>query len=98
MYDIILEKGVKLKFITEDNNDFCSEITEVIDENNFKVKDQTKQLKMFLYGSYKDDFNVLNKEYINSVHVSASQQLHRMIKKQDEIINNLISRIEALEQ
>ena len=40
---------------------------------------------------------ILNKEYINSVHVSSTQELHRMIKKQEDIINNLISRIEALE-
>ena len=48
-------------------------------------------------GEEVDDFNYLNKSYIFTLNVAATQQLHRMIIKQQTIIDGLISRIEALE-
>jgi len=44
-----------------------------------------------------EDFNYLNKSYIFTLNVCATQELHRMIGRQQVIIDSLISRIEALE-
>ena len=50
-----------------------------------------------LNGEVIQDFHYLDKMLIYTLNVSATQQLHRMITKQQEVINDLISRIEALE-
>jgi len=44
-----------------------------------------------------EDFNYLNKNYIFTLNICATQELHRMLVRQQEIIDSLISRIEALE-
>ena len=44
----------------------------------------------------KIDFNVLAKEYINAVHVSATQELHRIITRQQEEINELKAKVDML--
>jgi hypothetical protein len=96
-YSLILEVEKKIKLYNESDEEVKAEITEVIDENTFKIDIETDKEKLFLYGSLKEDFNVLNKEYINAVHVSATQELHRIIMRQQTVIDSLISRIEILE-
>ena len=71
-----------------------AEITEVINENIFKFNTETDKPKLFLFGSLIEDFNVSSKEYINAVHVSATQELHRTIINQQNVINDLIYRNE----
>jgi len=48
-------------------------------------------------GDEVEDFNCLNKSYIFTLNVCATQELHRMIVRQQEVIDNLISRIDVLE-
>jgi len=43
------------------------------------------------------DFHYLDKMYIYTLNVCASQELHRMLMRQQAIIDSLISRIQALE-
>ena len=85
-YTLILSVGLKVKLIDESDNSILVEITEVIDDNTFKVNEELKYEKLFIYGSLKNDFNVLAKEYINALHVSASQELYRIIMRQQEKI------------
>ncbi len=42
-----------------------------------------------VYGYEVDDFHTINKEYINTLNVCATQELHRRIKSQDEWIEEL---------
>jgi len=44
-----------------------------------------------------DDFHILNKNAIFTYNVSATQELHRIITRQQAVIDDLASRIEALE-
>jgi len=44
-----------------------------------------------------EDFNYLNKNYIFTLNVCATQELHRIITRQQGIIDSLISRIELIE-
>jgi len=88
-FKLVLSVGLKIKLFDENDNEILAEITEVIDENTFKVNEELKYEKLFLYGSLKKDFNVLAKEYVNAVHVSATQELHRIITRQQEEINEL---------
>ena len=68
----------------------------VINDNTFKVNEELKFNKLFLYGSLKEDFATLAKEYVNAVHVSATQELHRIIMRQQEKINELEAKINML--
>ena len=97
-YTLILEVGKKIKLYNESDEEVKAEITEVINENTFKIDIETDKPKLFLYGILKENFNVLNKEYVNAVHVSATQELHRIITRQQTVIYSLIARIEALEK
>ena len=44
-----------------------------------------------------EDFHYLDKNYIYTLNVCATQELHRMIIRQQAVIDNLISRIQVLE-
>jgi hypothetical protein len=52
---------------------------------------------MFIYGKYVDDFNILDKNYIYMLNVSATQQLHKIIMEQKNEINDLKTRLARLE-
>jgi hypothetical protein len=51
----------------------------------------------FAYGTQVDDFHALDKNYIYTLNVCATQELHKMIQKQNDIIASLLNRIEILE-
>jgi hypothetical protein len=92
-FKLVLSVGLKIKLFDDVDNEILVEISEVVDENTFKVNQELKYEKLFLYGSLKEDFATLAKEYINSVHVSATQELHRIIKKQENRINELETKL-----
>jgi len=48
-------------------------------------------------GDQIEDFHYLNKSYIFTLNVCATHELHRIITRQQAVIDSLISRIEALE-
>ena len=48
-------------------------------------------------GDQIEDFHYLNKMYIYTLNVCATQELHRIITRQQAVIDSLISRIENLE-
>ena len=48
-------------------------------------------------GDEVEDFHYLNKMYIFTLNVCATQELHRIITRQQAVIDSLISRIEAIE-
>ena len=51
-----------------------------------------------IQGKKVDDFHILNKNAIFTMNVGATQELYKIIKEQQETINNLINRIEILER
>ena len=52
---------------------------------------------IFINGKIVDDFNILDKNYIYTLNVSATQQLHRIIMDQKNKINDLKPRLARLE-
>ena len=79
----------------KEHNDIT--ITDVIDDKHFKIDTTLNTSNIYVYGSLTDDIHTISKEAINAVHLSASQELHRMILAQQQIIDDLKTRIEALE-
>jgi len=81
---------------------FNSEI-EIINENEIKILSNEKILsdvnlnKIFIFGICVNDFNMLDKNYIFAVNVSATQELDKLLQQNTQIINQLKLRIEILE-
>ena len=55
-----------------------------------------KETECFVYGSKVDDFHTLDKNYIYTLNVCATQELYKLIQKQNEIIENLQLQINEL--
>ena len=66
--------------------------------NNYKI-DKTYEIKtdLFVYGKIDDNFHILKKEYFHALTVSSVQELHKIIVEQRNKINDLESRLLALE-
>jgi len=52
---------------------------------------------IFINGKIVDDFNILDKNYLYTLNVSATQQLHRIILEQKNEINDLKTQLARLE-
>jgi hypothetical protein len=66
--------------------------------NNYKI-DKTYEIKtdLFVYGKVDDNFHILKKEYFHALTISSVQELHKIIVQQRNKINDLESRLVALE-
>jgi hypothetical protein len=85
--DIVSLDGKKKTYKIQDYSDNYIKLNENI-ENSSNV---------FIYGTHVDDFHTLNKDYIFALNVCATQELHRIIQEQNDIINKLSDRIACLE-
>ncbi len=75
------------------------EFDEVIDELTFKIKELETGYddnKIFVYGTEIDDFHTVDKNYIYTLNVCSTQELHRRMEPQDKRINELETKIEQL--
>jgi len=82
----------------DNNNQKPYTIKEIIPETNqIRIDENLEGSNCFVYGTEVEDFHALNKDYIFTLNVCATQELHRIIQKQQEQINALIARIEILE-
>ena len=94
---------IKDKIKCFDSNNICIEIEifEIINDLTFKIKDLDKEYtynKIFLYGTYVDDFHTLTRDHIYTLNVGATRKLHRLIKENSYIIKSREEDIIALEQ
>ena len=100
---VIIKVNDNIKCYDDKNNEILVKVEEVIDEITFKVKaiDDMKPLeytydKIFIHGTEIDDFHTLSKEYIFTLNVCATQELHRRIISQEQRIKELETKIEKL--
>ena len=90
----------EIKCYCKDNNEIDVKVTEIIDELTFKIRNLKKGYtdnKIFVYGTQVDDFHTLDKTYIFTLNVCATQELHRRIEAQKVIIQSQEERIKDLE-
>jgi len=75
------------------NNEFNNSLINVIDENYFTIEDNQIEKystnEIFIYGKFIDDFHVLDKNYIYTLNVCATQQLDREIQEIKQSINQI---------
>jgi hypothetical protein len=98
---VVIKIKDKIKCYDSNNNSVKVKVTEIINDFSFKIKDLTKKYKnnkIFIYGTYVDDFHILSKEYIYTLNVGATQELYRQIKEQDNIIKSREEEINELEK
>jgi hypothetical protein len=100
---IVIKVNDNIKCFDDDGNEVLCKVDEVIDDLTFKVKaiDNMKVFdytgnKLFVYGTEVDDFNTLNKDYIFTLNVCATQELHRRIEAQEARIKELETKIEQI--
>ncbi len=58
-------------------------------DNNLIVDKVIDGSDIFINGEIVDDFNILDKNYVHTLNVSATQQLHRIIMEKKSEINDL---------
>lgn len=83
----IIKLNDEIKCYDKDNKQILVEVVEIIDDLTFKIKDiEYADTKIFVYGKEVDDFHTLNKDYIFTLNVCATQELQRKIEAQNVII------------
>ena len=74
------------------------ELSKIIEVNETSIKiDKTYDDDVFVYGSKVDDFHTLDKSYIYTLNVCATQELYKLIQQQNTIIQDLQTRLKILE-
>jgi hypothetical protein len=95
---VVIKVDDKIKCYDKDNKEILVEVIEVIDDLTFRIKDiEYSDTEIFVYGTEVDDFHTLNKDYIFTLNVCATQELHRRIESQSLLIKSQDDRIKELE-
>ena len=95
---VIIKMNDKIKCYDKDNKEILVEVIEVIDDLTFRIKEiEYTDTKIFVYGTFVDDFHTLNKDYIFTLNVCATQELHRRIEAQSVLLKSQDDRIKDLE-
>ena len=95
---VVIKIKDKIKCYDSNNNLVEVVVSEIINNISFKIKDLEKKYKnnkIFVYGTFVNDFHTLSKEYIYTLNVAATHELYRQIKEQDKTIKSC-ERINAL--
>jgi hypothetical protein len=99
---VVIKVNDKIKAYNKNNKMIRLEVVEVIDELTFKInmeEDEDKDYndtKIFIQGTKVDDFHILAKDYIFTLNVCATQELHRRMEAQDTRIKELEAKVERL--
>ena len=73
-------------------------VLEDLGDGDYKInKTYETKTDIFVYGKIDNNFHTLSKEYLHSVTISAVQELHRTITRQQDKINDLETRLARLE-
>jgi hypothetical protein len=95
--NIIIKINDKIKCFDKVNKDVFVEVVEIIDEKTFLIKNIVYDNDViFVYGTEIDDFHTISKEYIFTLNVCATQELHRRIISQEERIKELEAKVNMI--
>jgi hypothetical protein len=95
---VVIKVDDKIKCYDKDNKEILVEVIEVIDSLTFRINEiEYSDTKILVYGTEVDDFHILDKTYIFTLNVCATQELHRRIEAQNLLIKSQDDRIKDLE-
>jgi len=89
----ILNINDEIIIIDEINYERKSYIIQDIDNNKITIDNNLIGSNCFVYGTKVNDFHTLNKDYIFTLNVCATQDLYKIIQEQQKQINYLLSKI-----
>ena len=101
----VIKVGDKVRCYDKRCKEIIAVVEEVIDTLTFKLaplgEGQTPPYidndnKIFIYGTEIDDFHTIDKNYIYTLNVCATQELHRKIVSQEQRIAELEAKVERL--
>ena len=93
----IIKLHDKIKCYDNENKEIFTYVVEIIDDLTFKIKDiEYADTKIFIYGIEVNDFHTLDKDYIFTLNVCATQELQRRIEAQNIIIKTQEENIKKL--
>ena len=96
---IVIKVGDTIKCYDRQNKEIIAFVEEVIDTLTFRIKELEEpytDTHIFIYGTEVDDFHTIDKNYIYTLNVCATQELHRKIVSQEERIRELEEKVERL--
>jgi hypothetical protein len=85
----------KIDIYDINNNKKQYKIVNILD-NKIKINESINSSNCFVYGKEVDDFHALNKDYIFTLNVCATQELHRIIQGLQTIIQNQQNQINLI--
>ena len=95
---VVIKVDDKIKCYDKDNKEILVEVIEVIDSLTYRINEiEYSDTKILVYGTEVDDFHILDKTYIFTLNVCATQELHRRIEAQSLLIKSHEDRIKDLE-
>ena len=99
---VVVKVNDKIICYDKDNKELLVEVIEVIDGLTFRTKIleeeySSSNTKLFVYGTEVEDFHTLDKTYIFTLNVCATQELHRRIETQSVLLKSQEDRIKDLE-
>jgi len=87
----VIKNNDKIKCYDKNNKEVFVVVKEIIDALTFKIKELDNaytDTTIFVYGSEIEDFHTLDKTYIFTLNVCATQELNRRIETQNAIIQS----------
>ena len=86
----------EIQLINETNEKKSYKVID-INSNQITIDSNLNGDKAFLIGTKVNDFHTLDKNYIFTLNVCATQELYKLIQQQQRIINDLQNRLSILE-
>jgi hypothetical protein len=68
-----------------------------ISSNKIEIDTEINDSNVFVYGTKINDFHTLNKSYIYTLNVCATQELYKIMQEQQNTITNLQAKINEIE-
>jgi hypothetical protein len=90
-----IDDNIKIYTDELESEQFCKIIE--ITETSIKIDKSINGKNAFIYGKQINDFHVLNKEYIYTLNVCATQELYKLIQQLQQQVAELTNRISILE-
>jgi hypothetical protein len=95
-YDTKVNVGDELQLYKSDDSSIIVKITEIIDNSTIRIDQTIDDTSVFVFGTEKSDFNVINYNSLFSVSIAALKELDKQIQENmliEQEIESLISDI-----
>ena len=102
---VVIKVGDKMRCYDKENKEIIAFVEEVAIANDaltpltFRIaplEEPYTDTRIFIYGTEIDDFHTIDKNYIYTLNVCATQELHRKIVSQEQRIAELEAKVERL--